>query len=166
MDGITGIARNGHKDGVSIIIRPGDVNEVGEIEAAITLSNPAAVETVEITAVCSEERDRAHELGRERIKNRSDLNDLVRAAAEVDVELRLARLSHSRLRVAPVAENARAVAAQIHTREWHATLPHDLGGRAEQEFVVEDLAHTLAERGGASWVAGGIQNVVHLDGAA
>src|SRR5438876_807263 len=152
MDGITGIARNRHKDGVSVVIRSRDVNEVGEIEAAITLSNPAAVETVEITAVCSEERDRAHELGRERIKNRSYLDDLVRAAADEDVELGLARLSHSRLRVMPVAENARAVAAQIYPREWHAALPHDLGGRAEQEFVVEDLAHTLAERGRAGWV--------------
>src|SRR5882757_3724093 len=114
MDRVARIAGGGDKDVIPVFVLSGHIDVVGEIEEAVALRAPTGVEAVAIGAVRAKEGNRPHDFDSVRINDAFDLDDLIGATAGEDIELRLAGLCDGRMRIQPVAEDTRAIAAKVH----------------------------------------------------
>ncbi len=133
-----------------------------EVELAVALRLPAGIDPVDVGAPHPEHGDGPDHLDPPGVDHAPDLDHLVGAAADEDVEPGLTGLGEGGLRIEPVAEGAGAVAAQVDAGQGHATPADQLGRRrhpVEQELVVEDPGDAAAERARAG---GGAKKVAHI----
>ena len=137
------------------------IDEIAEIKLAAALRPPAGIMPVDEAAADPVDGDGADHLDAPGINNTFDLNDLVGAAADKNVEPRLAGLGKSRGGIQPVAETTGPITAQIDAGQRYPALADQVEG-FQQKFIVENFRHAAAQRAIAGWAAAEIQHVIDL----